>query len=42
MSLSETGAGTVHPPRSVVGTWIAPTSPSGPSSTTALAASSGP
>src|SRR5437667_2661265 len=38
----ETGAGTVQPARSVVGTLTAATSPSGPSSTTAVARSSGP
>src|SRR6267143_6772402 len=42
ISPSETGAGTVHDPRCIVGTRIAATSPSGPRSTTAVAASSGP
>ena len=42
MSASDTGAGTVHPPRCIVGTRIAATAPSGPRSTTAVAASSGP
>src|SRR5439155_18080968 len=42
ISASETGAGTVHSPRCIVGTRIAATSPSGPKSTTAVAASSGP
>src|SRR5213078_4402746 len=41
-SLSDTGAGTVHWPRCIVGTRIAATAPSGPRLTTAVAASSGP
>src|SRR5947199_8428812 len=42
MSPSDTGAGTFHWPRCVVGTRTEATSPCGPSSTTAVAASSGP
>src|SRR2546421_6377126 len=42
ISASETGAGTVQDPRCIVGTRIAATSPPGPRSTTAVAASSGP
>src|SRR2546421_2023840 len=42
ISASEIGAGTVHDPRCIVGTRIAATSPPGPRSTTAVAASSGP
>src|SRR6266550_9104505 len=42
MSASATGAGTVQLPRCIVGTRTDATSPCGPSSTTAVAASSGP
>src|SRR2546422_3272971 len=42
MSASDTGAGTVHAPRCMVGTRIAATAPSEPRSTTAVAPSPGP